>query len=49
MTTSTAGLGAGDALKVLGPEQIELRTDTVADLILIDTVLDFEPTGVWRA
>jgi len=49
VTTSTAGLGAGDALKVLGPEQIELRTDTVADLILIDTVLDFEPTGVWRA
>ena len=49
MTTGNDGLDAGDALKIFGPDQVELRTDTSAELILIDTVLDFEPTGVWRA
>jgi len=48
VTAGADGLEAGDALKIFGPEHVELRTSTAAELILIDTVLDFEPTGVWR-
>lgn len=40
-------LEAGAAAKILGPERVELTGDDVAELILIDTVLDFEPVGVW--
>jgi hypothetical protein len=48
VTAGSSALDAGDALKVFGPERIELRSSTIAELILIDTVLDYEPTGVWR-
>jgi redox-sensitive bicupin YhaK (pirin superfamily) len=40
-------LAAGDAAKIRGLERIELSTGEFAELILIDTVLDFEPVGVW--
>lgn len=40
-------LDAGDALKIEGPEHIELRTRNMAELILIDVPLSFEPVGVW--
>ena len=42
-------LKAGDAIKVTaGPEPIRLVTDTHAELILIDTILEFDPVGVWK-
>ncbi|MGH8947017.1 MAG: pirin family protein [Acidimicrobiia bacterium] len=41
------GLDAGDAAEIEGPERVELTTDDFGELILIDTVLDFEPIGVW--
>ncbi len=40
-------LDAGDAAAIRGPERIELSTAKLGELILIDTVLDFEPVGVW--
>ena len=40
-------LDAGDAIGIGGPEQVKLSTDDFAELILIDTVLEFEPIGVW--
>jgi quercetin 2,3-dioxygenase len=40
-------LEAGDALKIEGPQDIELRTRNTAELILIDVPLTFEPVGVW--
>jgi redox-sensitive bicupin YhaK (pirin superfamily) len=40
-------LEAGDALKIEGPQDIELRTRNTAELILIDVPLIFEPVGVW--
>lgn len=48
VTVDSQTLEEGDAVKVSsGPETIELRTHDSAELILIDTVLDFEPVGVW--
>lgn len=48
----TADLGsdrlhAGDAVQVEGPERIGLSTEDFAELIMIDTILEFEPIGVW--
>lgn len=40
-------LDAGDAAGIEGPERVEHSTDDFAELILIDTVLEFEPIGVW--
>jgi redox-sensitive bicupin YhaK (pirin superfamily) len=37
----------GDAAKVTGEAEVELATDLVAELILIDVPLRFEPIGVW--
>ena len=39
--------GAGDAAQLEGPQRLELSSDDGAELILIDTVLEFEPIGVW--
>ncbi|MBW3666273.1 MAG: hypothetical protein KY394_01630, partial [Actinobacteria bacterium] len=40
-------LAAGDAARIRGPERIEVATSEFGELILIDTVLDFEPVGIW--
>jgi redox-sensitive bicupin YhaK (pirin superfamily) len=40
-------LGTGDAAKVTGAADLELRTDVAAELILVDVPLRFEPVGVW--
>lgn len=40
-------LEKGDAAKILGPERVGLSTADYAELILIDTTLEFEPIGVW--
>lgn len=40
-------LAAGDAAKIRGPEQMSLASHDFAEMILIDTVLEFQPAGVW--
>jgi redox-sensitive bicupin YhaK (pirin superfamily) len=40
-------LHAGDAAKITGPEEVALSSDSVAEMILIDAPLEFEPIGVW--
>ncbi|HEX6138972.1 MAG TPA: pirin family protein [Candidatus Limnocylindria bacterium] len=40
-------LRTGDAAKVTGEAALQLTTDVVAELILIDVPLIFEPVGVW--
>ena len=40
-------LSTGDAVKVFGPEEVSLRTQTRSELILIDVPKDYEPVGVW--
>ena len=48
LSVDSQTLGQGDAVKVSsGPESIVLTTGDEAELILVDTVLDFEPIGVW--
>lgn len=42
-----SGLAAGEAAKIRGPEQVTVSGEGFAELILIDTVLDFDPVGVW--
>lgn len=43
----TDRLAAGDAAKIHGQEQVTLTSEDFAEMILIDTVLEFEPVGVW--
>jgi redox-sensitive bicupin YhaK (pirin superfamily) len=40
-------LRTGDAAKIAGEAELELRTDLAAELILIDVPLEFESVGVW--
>lgn len=40
-------LGAGDAAKLAGPEDIQVTGIDEAELILIDIPLHFRPIGVW--
>ncbi len=47
VSTANDVLEAGDAIKIEGPEELDLRTSTVAELILVDVPLEFEPVGVW--
>jgi redox-sensitive bicupin YhaK (pirin superfamily) len=46
-STGDDELEAGDALKIQGPEDIDLSAAGTAELILVDAPLDFEPVGVW--
>jgi hypothetical protein len=46
-STGEGELEAGDALKIQGPEDIDLSAAGTAELILVDAPLDFEPVGVW--
>jgi hypothetical protein len=49
ISRSIGDLAAGDAIKIGGPEDIEVTTPDVAELILVDVPLRFEPVGVWAA
>jgi redox-sensitive bicupin YhaK (pirin superfamily) len=40
-------LGAGDAAKLAGPEELELTGAEDTELILIEVPLEFRPIGVW--
>ena len=40
-------LGAGDAAKLAGPEELRLTGIDDAELILIEVPLEFRPIGVW--
>ena len=40
-------LRTGDAAKITGAVDLTLETDVVAELILIDVPLEYEPIGVW--
>jgi quercetin 2,3-dioxygenase len=40
-------LGTGDAAAITGPIELAFSTDSAAELILIDTPLEFQPVGVW--
>lgn len=40
-------LGAGDAAKVHGPETLDIVAVDDAELILVDTLLEFRPVGIW--
>lgn len=40
-------VATGDAVKIAGPEDLVCSSRTVAELILIDVPLEFEPVGVW--
>ncbi len=46
-STGDDELESGDALKVEGPEEVQLTTPAMAELILVDAPLEFEPVGVW--
>src|SRR5690606_21427945 len=39
--------GTGDAVKVCGPEVVELGSAGTAEVILIDAALECTPVGVW--
>jgi quercetin 2,3-dioxygenase len=47
LSTGKDDLGAWDAIKIEGPERLELTTSTVAEVILVDVPLEFERVGVW--
>jgi redox-sensitive bicupin YhaK (pirin superfamily) len=38
----------GDAVKVTGPEDLQLTAHETTELILVDVPLEFTPVGVWR-
>jgi len=40
-------LRTGDAMKITAETDLTITTDLVAELILIEAPLDFEPVGVW--
>jgi quercetin 2,3-dioxygenase len=40
-------LGTGDAVKVQGPERLQLQATEDTELILIDVPRDYRPVGVW--
>ena len=40
-------LGTGDAVKIAGPEQIDLEAIEETELILIDVPAQYTPVGVW--
>ena len=40
-------MASGDAMKIHGPEDIALTNPDIAEVILVDAPLDFEPVGVW--
>jgi len=40
-------LVSGDAIKIEGPEELQLTTPDVAELILVDVPLTFQRVGVW--
>ena len=40
-------LETGDAVKVVGPEEVRIQALEWADLILIDVPRHYEPSGVW--
>lgn len=40
-------LRTGDAVKIVGEADLQIRTDRAAELILIDVPLEFEAVGVW--
>jgi redox-sensitive bicupin YhaK (pirin superfamily) len=42
-------LGAGDAAKLAGPEELEVTGVEDAELILIEVPLQFRPIGVWAS
>lgn len=42
-----ATLATGDAAKIYGPEHVTVSSPSVAELILVDVPLEFEPVGVW--
>jgi redox-sensitive bicupin YhaK (pirin superfamily) len=46
VTLPEASLDVGDAAKVEGPEDLVLSSPSVAELILVDVPLEFEPVGV---
>jgi redox-sensitive bicupin YhaK (pirin superfamily) len=41
-------IGTGDAVKVLGPEPIEIAAAEGSELILIDVPSKYVPVGVWK-
>jgi len=47
VSASGDDLVAGDAVKIEGPEELELAGPDAAEMILVDVPLDFEPVGVW--
>ena len=38
----------GDAVKIAGPEHLQLAAQETTELILVDVPLEFTPVGVWR-
>ncbi|MDP8905530.1 MAG: pirin family protein [Chloroflexota bacterium] len=47
LTIDGEAMRTGDAGKIAGPVELELSTAAVAELMLIDVPLEFEPVGVW--
>lgn len=47
VTAPDEKLGTGDAAKLFGPHDLELRATADAELIMVEVPLDFEPVGVW--
>ncbi len=47
VATGNEVLTTGDAAKIHGPEDLELSTPSVAELIFVDAPLEFRPVGVW--
>lgn len=44
-----SAIAAGDAVKITGPEHVSVSTPDVAELMLVDVPLEFEPVGVWAS
>ena len=40
-------LAAADAMKIYGPEDMTVTSRHLAEVILVDVPLDFQPVGVW--
>jgi redox-sensitive bicupin YhaK (pirin superfamily) len=44
---SSAAMSVGEAAKIEGPEDVLVSSSDVAELILVDVPLTFEPVGFW--